>query len=328
MEKQEISEETPALEGPEEQNAAALELDKLDEQAIVAEIEGTTIFEDLFYVPKSGKPQMTWKGVKELRNVMREQGRPISVVRLDIEEFHDHANYKPLIKDFPCTLGCKYIAMAVAKLMNTGERSPAEGEQSILMEVHDVDQKGNKLKTTHWEIDPYPRQKAGSKAKRNAIREFIPELAITKAAERWKAKQFEATGPKVAGRSQASGSSSPASNVVANDTTQQGLQNDTTLETIESLAGDEAEEVRKAINSLRWLHKFTSNGEKRTRKWNPTDPDGYARSHDDTVEIESGRPLHYAVAGHSGKVALDQEIFSESEEEGMFYRVKKSEFRK
>ncbi|MGI0079681.1 MAG: hypothetical protein ACRECH_08655, partial [Nitrososphaerales archaeon] len=185
--------EVPAIQGREngeEETKFMQTLEKLDEESIEQEIQGMTVFEDLFYETKDHKAALTWKGVKELRNTMREQGRPISIVHLLVNESHGHgAEYgKPPLLDYPCTKYCKYNAIAVAKLMNTGERSPAEADQTVLMEVYDYDKKtGKRLETTHYEIDPFARRKAVSKGKRNAIRDFIPEFAITKAYERWKA---------------------------------------------------------------------------------------------------------------------------------------------
>ncbi len=164
------------------------ELEQLDEQAMVAEIQGTTVFEDMFYETKDHKAALTWKGTKELRNLMRQQKRPISVVSVDVVEvhYHDYTQYgKRPLADFPCTKYCKYIGKSVAELF--GERSPAEAEQTVLMEVYDRDKEGKRLETTHFEVDPFGRSKVVSKSKRNSIRDFIPELVITTGYEKWKA---------------------------------------------------------------------------------------------------------------------------------------------
>ncbi|MCL4519009.1 MAG: hypothetical protein M1587_07415 [Thaumarchaeota archaeon] len=184
------------------------ELDKLDEQAIVDDLEGTRVFEDLFYETKDHKAQLTWTGIKELRNTMRENRRAISVPDVQVVEvhIHDYAQYGPApVPQFPCTKYCKFIGKATAQLMATGEKSVAEAEQTILMELYDRDSKGEKIKLpggafkTHYEVDPFARQKVVSKAKRNTIRDFIPELAITKAYEKWKAlrsgQQTKSAGP-------------------------------------------------------------------------------------------------------------------------------------
>ena len=310
-----------------------LKVDALDEQAIVAEIEGTTIFEDLFYKTKEGKLVLTWAGIKELRNSMRQQQRSISIPEGHVELVHYHGEEygKPPVVDFPCTRWCEYVGKAVAKLMQTGERSPAESTQKVLMEVYDRDGKGQKIPDGlggfkfHYEVDPYGRQKAISKAKRNGIRDFIPELLITKAAEKWEktkpgkpasAAKSVGSGPATEKKEEQTPPSSPAPNPPQTDpgsipaNSGQGLLSHVQL-------------IEPA--SLRNFQWYSKTGTK-SRQWKEGDDWGWANANyapgEDWLDI--AKPLIQIIKGAGGAARSGEEMISFDGEKGQILRRKLS----
>ena len=174
-------------------------MDKLDEAQIVAEIEGGFSIKEYFYeFPDAMGKTMTglsWEGTKWFRNVLSEMGRPVSITQVDWEEKPD-----------------RLICTAWAKLMVTGERSPGISDQPKMMRIKKRDEKGAIIledgKPIWTEVpDVFARQKALSKAKRNAYHDFIPTQQIIQAYMHWKANQGKMPSlqdMKSAGHSEAS----------------------------------------------------------------------------------------------------------------------------
>lgn len=145
--------------------------EKLDEQQIVDEIRGE-ILEQFFYeLPGSGRVGLSWSGIKFVAARMRDQGHPISVKDLDVVEAHD---------------GRSYLARAMAVDLATNEIRWGAAEQSKFIKKSYM--KGND-KVTEEELNPFAYVLAASKAQRNAIRNFIPEVAIQEGYQAWKANR-------------------------------------------------------------------------------------------------------------------------------------------
>lgn len=133
-----------------------VKMERLDETQIQEEIEGLTLLKDYFY-EFGNVVGISWIGIKALRNLMSEMGRPISIQEAELQETET-----------------SFVYTVWAKLMTTGERSCGVSEQAKIM------------KTKNGDIpDVFARQKALSKAKRNAIKDFIPESFIKQVYSKW-----------------------------------------------------------------------------------------------------------------------------------------------
>ena len=305
--------------GPDEENETIfhVELEKLDEEAMAAELAGTTVFEDLFYETRDHKAALTWTGVKELRNIMRQQRRPISVVSVDVVEvhYHDYAQYgKPAIADFPCTKYCKYIGKAVSELVH--ELSPAEAEQTVLMEVYDRDKQGKRLEATHLELDPFARSKVVSKAKRNAIKDFIPELAVTKAYEKWKA--LKSAPPQQKTKAVGHGEAKPETKENQPGPGLFPLPGYERKTKLVEIADDHVDDMRRAVANIAWY--YSSSGDyKNNTSFKAGNPWGWARKDSQGAE---GIVAALDEEGPDSKIIFDDEEFWFDESADKLWRRK------
>jgi hypothetical protein len=156
----------PAQDQQKEQNEYEM-MDALDERQIVAELKGD-IIEQYFYEFQQGGRLVvgiSWSGIKYVARKMSEQGHPISV---------EDVKFNPTEKG--------YLAIATAMDLATKEKRWGASEASRMVTLRSGDEKEN----------PFALQVAMSKAQRNAIRNFIPEVAIQEGYKEW--KQRAATG--------------------------------------------------------------------------------------------------------------------------------------
>jgi hypothetical protein len=136
------------------------QMDALDEQQIIDEQKGHVI-DQYFYSFSAGGREIigsSWAGTKFIASKMASMGHPIAVTDLVIEEGQD-----------------SYRARAKAKDLATGEERWGVAEQLK------VDEKGQRNRFA------YPI--AASKAQRNALRSFIPEVVIQEGYREWKKKR-------------------------------------------------------------------------------------------------------------------------------------------
>ena len=154
-------------------------MDAFDEEQILAELRGSAVLEDYFYefTNKEGKlvVGLSWNGIKAFSHSMSRLGIPLSTEKVEFED-----------------LGDRVRAKAYVRFMPTGEIHIGISHQNKKMEVW-----ANKEKTEKKLIDdPYYDEKASSKAKRNGIRECIPEQAINAEYKRWKAQKQSGKWPE------------------------------------------------------------------------------------------------------------------------------------
>jgi hypothetical protein len=137
------------------------ELDSLDEGAIVSELKGG-IIEKYFYEFRQGANQIvgiSWAGIRHIASRMVGQGHPISVVEMSVTYDGSTESYR---------------ALACAEDLSTHERRWGAFEQP--------------KKFQNSNDNPFAYTLAQTKAERNAIRKFIPELAIQEAYKEYKSK--------------------------------------------------------------------------------------------------------------------------------------------
>ena len=146
----------------EEESTAIVQMEKMDEAQIVESVKGMLVSPKYFYELPGNQVGISWAGIKKLAQVMSDAGRPISITELREEERED-----------------RIIVSCVAKLMTTGERRYGTSDQTKLMEVY-IDSKDHS-KGKKSVDDPFCRQKAYSKAQRNAIRNHLDEVVIGEA---------------------------------------------------------------------------------------------------------------------------------------------------
>ena len=150
-----------------------LEMEKRDEDQILAELQGKVI-EEMFYETKDGKIIVSWVGIKEIarRYGGISMSEPKDVVMQD--------------------LGENVLIMVKATDTKNGYSMLGASTQSKLMDIHDLDDKKRWAKDAsgryifHKDPDPFVYPKALSKSQRNAIRALIPETFFAKMIEEWK----------------------------------------------------------------------------------------------------------------------------------------------
>jgi len=144
-------------------------MDALDEQQIVDEIKGH-VLEQFFYEFTQGNKQVvgiSYAGIKSVCQKLSNDGHPIS-----IEEMHVDVG--------PETIS----ALACAVDLTTKEKRWGAAEASKTITFFDYRDKTEKTKP-----NPFTRAVAVSKAQRNAMRNFVPEVVIQEAYKEWKAKK-------------------------------------------------------------------------------------------------------------------------------------------
>jgi len=148
-------------------------MDALDEQQIVSELKGH-IIDQYFYEFQQGGRQVvgiSYSGIKEVARKLSDQGHPISVEELQTVEKNE-----------------EWIVTAVAVDLKTKEKRWGASQCSKLMQLKDGSEKPN----------PFALQTAMSKAQRNAIRNFIPEIAIQEGYKEWKERSVAEKANKAA----------------------------------------------------------------------------------------------------------------------------------
>ena len=159
-----------------QKRAEIVKSEKSDEEQIVAEMRGGVI-EEYFYESQQfdaklkknvTKVGISFAGIKWVAGKMAQQNDPIS-----IED----------VKDIS-TPGA-YAFLVTAKRLSTGEKRYGTSEQSKTYRRYKWD-KGVRTDEFTEETDEFALPKALGKAQRNAMRMFIPEVAIQKGYEEWK----------------------------------------------------------------------------------------------------------------------------------------------
>jgi len=150
------------------------ELEKRDEDQILAELQGKVI-EEMFYETKDGKIIVSWVGIKEIarRYGGISMSDPKDVVMQDLGEI--------------------VLIMVKATDIKNGYSMLGSSTQGKMMDVHDLGKDGRWIKDSetgrylfHKEPDPFVYPKALSKSQRNAIRALIPETYFAKMIEEWR----------------------------------------------------------------------------------------------------------------------------------------------
>jgi len=136
-----------------------MELERRDEQQILAEIQGKVIDEMVYRFTSGGRQVVgiSWVGIKELA---RQYGR-IDVELLELRETED-----------------AWIAVVKARDTERGNGMLGVSTQPKTMETRKGPQP-----------DPFALQKAMSKAQRNAIRALIPETFMKTVIQEWLSQQ-------------------------------------------------------------------------------------------------------------------------------------------
>lgn len=132
-------------------------MEALDESQIVEEIKGHVI--EKYFYEFGNVTGISYAGIKWMKMRMANQGYPITIESIEKEENADEIIY---------TVAAKY--------MFSNEVMYGVSSCPKLMTMKDGTTKP----------DPFARQKALSKAQRNAIRNFIPEIAIQEGYKEWK----------------------------------------------------------------------------------------------------------------------------------------------
>ena len=132
-------------------------MEVLDEEQIVNEMKGHVI--DKYFYEFSGVVGISWAGIKWVSRKLSDQGHGIDICDLQTTSTND-----------------AYEVIAIAQDINTKERRYGASTQAKMMQLRDGSEKP----------DPFALQKAISKAQRNAIRNFIPEIAIQEGYKEWK----------------------------------------------------------------------------------------------------------------------------------------------
>jgi len=135
-------------------------MESLDEQQISDELRGKVL--DTFVYDVKGKLGLSWAGIKAVAERMKQQGQPLSVEHVMVEESPD---------------GTRFRAIAICKNLATGEKRTGAAEQKRFYD----DAKTREIEFSYV--------LAVSKAQRNAIRAFLPESVITSSIEEWKDKK-------------------------------------------------------------------------------------------------------------------------------------------
>ena len=264
-------------------------MDAFDEEQILAELRGSAVLEDYFYefTNKEGKlvVGLSWNGIKAFSHSMSRLGIPLSTEKVEFED-----------------LGDRVRAKAYVRFMPTGEIHIGISHQNKKMEVW-----ANKEKTEKKLIDdPYYDEKASSKAKRNGIRECIPEQVINAEYKRWKAQKQSGKWPEP-----------PSAEAVAN-AIPRGKGN-------ASEPKPEAPPVQKSkssestpVSALYDISKYAwYYGEgKETRGWKTGDEWGWCNSE----YVESAKPLIKAIQENNGALIIDGEMISFDKAKGHLLR--------
>ena len=137
-------------------------MEALDESQIVEEIKGHVI--EKYFYEFGNVTGISYAGIKWLKSKMANQGDPITIDSIQKEENENEISYT-----------------VSAKRVFTNEVMYGVSSCPKIME----------LKNGEKKLDPFARQKALSKAQRNAIRNFIPEIAIQEGYKEWKKGSIE-----------------------------------------------------------------------------------------------------------------------------------------
>ena len=155
-----------AAKGQEELAAKdALAIDILDELQIAEELRGRVIAQYFYEFESSGRTVtgIAYAGIKAIAREMGKRGEAIDIPEVTFDSGEDMKG--PWI-------GC----LAKAKNMRTNETRWGYASQALVM----------KLRSGGEMSDPFAKVKVLSKAQRNAIRAFIPELVIVEMYREWK----------------------------------------------------------------------------------------------------------------------------------------------
>jgi hypothetical protein len=154
-------------------------MDALDEDQIVAEVKGDVIDQYFYTLPASmgSRTGISYSGIKWICRKLAEQGEPISVEESYITESTD---------------GRSYLARFKAVDLKTREVRWGYAEQPRYKSIKIITKEGA---DERLEPIPFAYVIAASKANRNALRQFVPEIVIQKAYEEWKTKQPASKGP-------------------------------------------------------------------------------------------------------------------------------------
>jgi len=146
-----------------EEQQAIVKMEALDELQIVEDLKGR-ILQQFFYEFKVGTKGGTreivgisWAGIKHIASKLMAQGHAISVPEIKVDDVGDYLR-----------------VLARAKDTYTGEERWGASEQPKAFEG--------------GARNPFALPLAVSKAQRNAIKQFIPEIAIQEAYKEWKKK--------------------------------------------------------------------------------------------------------------------------------------------
>jgi len=141
----------------EETHEAVIEFSNRDEKQIEAEIAGETV-KEYFYQFKQGNRTVTGLSIKGVNELIRRIGN-VHVSEPKVTEKKDSYEVKVLVKDVLNNIETWGIAEQSKKAIY----GPGE--------------------------DPFALQKAYSKARRNALRQLIPESLVSKSYEKWQKEQ-------------------------------------------------------------------------------------------------------------------------------------------
>lgn len=132
-------------------------MEALDESQIVEEIKGHVI--EKYFYEFSNVTGISYAGIKWLAQKLVEQGLILSIDEISFIDSPDDVVVNARCKD-----------LTTGRAMWGTSTCP----------------KNMQLKDGTIKPDPFARQKALSKAQRNAIRNFIPEIAIQEGYKEWK----------------------------------------------------------------------------------------------------------------------------------------------
>ncbi len=257
-------------------------MDRFDEDQILAELQGQDILSDYFYefTNKEGKlvVGLSWNGIKAFSHSMSRLGIPLSTEKVEFED-----------------LGDRVRAKAYVRFMPTGEMHIGISHQNKKMEVW-----ANKEKTEKKLVDdPYYDEKASSKAKRNGIRECIPEQVITAEYKRWKAQKQSGKWPEPPS-AEAVANAVPRGKGKASESKPDRAQQTPSPNNTASLAPFD-------ISKLDW---YTKDEKGKNRKWQQNDSWGFANVEFSGQLVDLAKPVVAAIANNGGAIIQDGEVLS------------------
>jgi hypothetical protein len=146
----------------------ALRSEALDEQQIVAETKGEVISQYFNEMQGINRIQLSYAGIKWVARIMAQKGEPISVEEHYVAESGD---------------GRSWLARAKALNLKTREVRWGYAEQPRFTSQTFYSKDGSRE-----ELKPIPFAYvlAASKAQRNALRAFIPEIVVQEAYKEYK----------------------------------------------------------------------------------------------------------------------------------------------